>query len=178
MNVALKEWASLVQAIEQGRQIALLRKGGIVEAERSGFTLRHREFLFYPTYEHQHAAMIRPEWQGLVQAPEPGVIRVNLLARVEEAFPAPADRGALLAAGEAFVWNEAFVNQRYDYRPDLPLWLIAVRAYRIPEVVIPERGSYAGCKSWVNLTEEIAIDGAVPVLPDAEYDFRKGLLPR
>ena len=167
-----------MHAIEQGRQIALLRKGGIVEAERSGFTLRHSEFLFYPTYEHQHAAMIRPEWRGLVQAPEPGVIRVNLLARVEEAFPAPADRGALLVAGEAFVWNEAFVNQRYDYRPDLPLWLIAVRAYRIPEAVIPERGSYAGCKSWVNLTEEIAIDGAVPVLPDAEFGFRKGLLPR
>lgn len=178
MNIALKEWASLVEALEQGRQIALLRKGGIVEAARLGFELRHREFLFFPTYEHQHAAMIRPEWQSRVTAPETGTLRIRLLARVDEAFPAPADRGALLAAGEQFVWNEAFVNQRYDYRPDLPLWLILIRAYRITEVSIPDRPSYAGCKSWVNLTEEIGTESALPVLSDEQYLFRKSLLPR
>ena len=60
---------------------------------------------------------------------------------------------------------------RRGYRPDLPLYLILVRVYRLAHpCVIPNRPSYAGCKSWVNLTEEIDIGGATPVLDDAAYE--------
>ncbi|MGH9628683.1 MAG: DUF1802 family protein, partial [Bryobacteraceae bacterium] len=65
MNIALKEWASVVSALGTGRQILLLRKGGIVEARRGGFELRHHEFLFFPTYEHQHADSLKPELSAL-----------------------------------------------------------------------------------------------------------------
>ncbi|MBL8233449.1 MAG: DUF1802 family protein [Bryobacterales bacterium] len=167
----MKEWASITEALAHGRQIAILRKGGIVEADRSGFQLRHREFLLFPTHEHQHARMLRPEAAGLVQPMEEGRIPIGTLARVTEVRRAPADAGLLLH--DEFIWNQEFLDQRYLYRPDLPLWLIVIRAYRLPEpVIIPDRASYAGCKSWVNLTEEIEIGGAQPALSDAEFARR------
>ena len=44
--------------VAEGRQIMLLRKGGIIEAKK-GFSTEHREFLMYPTYLHQNAAMLK-----------------------------------------------------------------------------------------------------------------------
>ena len=51
-QVALKEWAVTVNALAEGAQILLLRKGGIHE-EGKDFRVIHPEFLLYPTYEHQ-----------------------------------------------------------------------------------------------------------------------------
>lgn len=169
MDIALKEWASLIEALSLGRQIALLRKGGIVEAARRGFELRHREFLLFPTWEHQHARLLQPQFQTLVTPPVEGSIRFTLLAQVDEALPAPASRDTLLAASGHFIWNEDFVHQRYDYRPDLPLWLILLRCFRLPEVLLPDRPSYAGCKSWVNLSGDVDVSAARPVLEDTAY---------
>ena len=39
---ALKEWAVVCKALEEGRQILLLRKGGIMEY-RQGFEVKHDE---------------------------------------------------------------------------------------------------------------------------------------
>jgi hypothetical protein len=164
MNIALKEWASVIAALATGKQIILLRKGGIVEAKR-GFELRHPEFLLFPTFEHQHAESLKPEYQTLVDAPSGDGIRLEYLARVTDIFPAPDSIGA------AHIWNDRFLRMRRDYRPDLPLYLILVRVYRLAyPVMIPNRPSYAGCKSWVNLTEEIDTGGAQPVLDDAGYE--------
>ena len=41
---ALKEWAVVCRALEEGRQIVLLRKGGILEY-REGFEVKHDKFL-------------------------------------------------------------------------------------------------------------------------------------
>src|SRR4051812_17983666 len=60
VQVGLKEWATVCAALEGGRQIILLRKGGISEAI-GGFELEHREFLLFPTYLHQNLAMLKPE---------------------------------------------------------------------------------------------------------------------
>ena len=168
MNTALKEWASVIAALGTGRQIVLLRKGGIVEAKR-GFELLHPDFLLFPTFEHQHEASLKPEFQGLACPPAVDGIHMEFLARVTAIFPAPAQ------IPSAHIWNDRFLAMRRTYRPDLPLFLILVRVYRLAHpCVIPNRPSYAGCKSWVNLTEEIDIGGASPVLDDAAYERMSG----
>ena len=54
-RTALKEWAVLVDAMERGDIIAMVRKGGIRE-RRAGFDVRHDRFLLYPTFFHEKIA--------------------------------------------------------------------------------------------------------------------------
>ncbi len=61
-QIALKEWAVTVQALAQGRQVLLLRKGGIHE-EGKDFRVVHPAFLLYPTYEHQREDLLKPAAQ-------------------------------------------------------------------------------------------------------------------
>src|SRR5881394_3826547 len=66
LNVALKEWASVCSALQEARQIILLRKGGILEAI-GGFELEHPQFFLFPTHLHQNAQMLKePERKRLV----------------------------------------------------------------------------------------------------------------
>ena len=46
--IALKEWAIVCKALEDGKQMLLLRKGGIMEY-RKGFEVKHNEFLHLNT---------------------------------------------------------------------------------------------------------------------------------
>ena len=47
---ALKEWATIVTALENGEQTVILRKGGILETA-SGFKIEARKFFLFPTFE-------------------------------------------------------------------------------------------------------------------------------
>ena len=63
---------------------------------------------------------------------------------------------------------------RFDYRPANPLYLLLVRAYRLPRpVTLENTPAYAGCKSWVPLGRPVETGGAAPVLDDESYDVRR-----
>jgi len=172
MRIALKEWAVVIGGLARGRQHILLRKGGIAEG-RDGFELLHREFLFYPTWEHQQENLIRPEFRSEFQdarPPSPNLIPVGYLAKVEAIRPAPESPEALAAMPHAHIWNETFLRMRYEYRPDLPLYTVLVRTFRLPQTVeVPYDSRYAGCRSWVELNQEIDVSGAQPVLTDQKF---------
>jgi hypothetical protein len=176
LNVALKEWASVCAALDTGFQICLLRKGGIVEADRGGFELRHRRFLLFPTYAHEHTLLLRDSFQHLVIEPQADSHLISLLCEVTDVF-VTSGYDALAAASEHFVWNDAFLRKRLEYKPKLPLYAILLRAHRLRSPIrIPDRPSYAGCKSWVHLTEEIEVEGAAAVLSDADFAQRRDAL--
>src|SRR5436190_16866189 len=63
LQAALKEWAVVSRALESGRQIVLLRKGGIYEAAGE-FEVENREFLLFPTYLHQKRQMLKEAERG------------------------------------------------------------------------------------------------------------------
>lgn len=176
MNVALKEWESVVTALASGVQICLLRKGGIIEADRGGFHLREQKFLLFPTYEHEHLLLLKSEYKHLMRPGCAGEIAISLVCTVTDIFVAPPIQ-ALQRATDFHIWNDTFLRKRVEYKPDLPLYFILLRAYRLqPPQTIPDRPSYAGCKSWVHLTEEISVDSATPVLGDEEYAARREAL--
>ena len=56
--VGYKEWLAVCDALLDGRQHLLLRKGGIHEGRR-GFSFRHDAFAVFPTRFHAQAAQIR-----------------------------------------------------------------------------------------------------------------------
>ena len=47
MSDAFKEWAVVCEALGDGRQSIILRKGGIAEG-REGFAFAHGEFFLFP----------------------------------------------------------------------------------------------------------------------------------
>ena len=57
---AFKEWEAIVDALGQGAQIIILRKGGISEG-RVGFQARHPKFWLFPTRFHQQWDNRKPE---------------------------------------------------------------------------------------------------------------------
>jgi hypothetical protein len=174
LQVALKEWATVCRALETGRQIVLLRKGGIYESGGE-FELDHPEFLLFPTYLHQNLKMLKPEAHAGFEphTAEPDLVRLSAAGVVTDIVQVTS--GAQVDAIDAeHVWTAPLIDMRFNYKPQNPLYLMLVRAYRLREpVAVENTPAYAGCKSWVPLDGPIATGGATPVLDNVQYESRR-----
>ena len=175
MKVALKEWALVIAALARGEQVFLLRKGGIAEGRR-GFELRHRKFLFFPTWEHQHVESVKSEYRDLfqqLQPRDPEAVAIAYSAEVTDIAPAPS-RERFRQLAPHHIWTESFIDLRYGYRPDLPLFLVVVRVHRLPRVAeIANDRRYAGCRSWVDLLEEVSIAESRPAIGEDSFERQR-----
>jgi hypothetical protein len=177
MNVALKEWAVVCDALASGKQIILLRKGGIYEAAGE-FELEHREFLLFPTFLHQNATMLKSEFRGGVEKrdAEPGEILISSAARVTDIIQLQSRQQMDAIDGE-HIWSPPLIEMRFSYRPENPLYLLIVRAYCLAEPVkLVNTPAYAGCKSWVPVDAAIETWDAVPALDDDTCARRRELI--
>jgi hypothetical protein len=171
LKYALKEWAVICRALAEGRQALLLRKGGI--AEKSGdFLVEHQRFWLFPTYVHQQERGIVPEAQPLLEQvlterPPPGIVRLSEFAEVTGVYHVKKLLPAQMLA-HLHLWSDETVEQRFAYRYP-GLYVLPVRVYRAAEVLeLPDTAGYQGCRSWVELDEELPTDGAAPVLSDQQ----------
>src|SRR5687767_4389669 len=174
LQTALKEWATVCRALEGGRQILLLRKGGIYEAGGE-FELENRQFLLFPTYLHQNLKMLKPEaHEGFEpRAEEPQQVRLSAAGVVTDIVQV-GSRARMDTLDDEHVWAPPLIDMRFNYKPENPLYLLLVRAYRLPQpAVVDNTPAYAGCKSWVPLDHPLATGGATPVLDDVKYAFRR-----
>lgn len=175
-NIAFKEWASVVAALGQGKQVLILRKGGIRE-EGGEFQVEHDEFFLFPTYEHQKKSDLKPEVHheldlSIRNKPDPRQIpiryygeAIGILHLTEE-----SDLGHL---SPYHVWSDQAVKQRFEFGREKGLFALAVRIYRLPEIQwIASDPEYGGCKSWVSLKQKLNTKGAQPVLNDADFTKR------
>jgi hypothetical protein len=175
-QVALKEWATVLLAMERGEQLVMIRKGGLIEPG-TGFEWIATRFVFYPTFEHQAVTFLRQPFQGYfeeatVRRAAEGHVRIDLYGEVVDAVSSAEP--TLVKRLESFhIYNEAFLAQRLKWQPEQPLALAVIRAFRLPAPqTIPLSDRYAGCKSWVELAHPLALDGARPVLEDAVFTER------
>lgn len=176
MRTAFKEWAIVVDALGRGEQILVLRKGGIAEG-KGGFQPEHPEFLLFPTLYHQQRENVVPPAQARFDeiAPDlPGSeeVRLEYFARLQD-----WRRVASLAEAERLrgqhIWRDEVIAQRFDWGRERSIYALALRVFRLPKLVeLPMRDSYGGCKSWIELAEEIDTQPAEPVLNDAEFARR------
>jgi len=179
LQIALKEWAIVVHALSEGSQIFLLRKGGVAEADGE-FRLEAREFFLYPTWEHQQEALLQPRYVPLFRSHPPsqpgGELRFEHYGVVTDVWPAPA-LARIKAVSAEFIWNEALLEKRYAYKPQLPLAVLVLRVYRLPGPLrVPLLDRYAGCRSWVELEEALPTEGAEPILDDSAFERRREAL--
>ena len=174
LHVALKEWAAVCSALGAGRQIILLRKGGIYESAGE-FEIEHRHFLLFPTYLHQNAAMLKEAEHASLKplSAEPDRIEITLAGHITDIIPMK-NRTAMDALDAKHIWTSKLIDMRFNYRPENPLYLLLVRAYRLERSeTLENTPAYAGCKSWVPLERPVEIKGVAPVLNDGEYAERR-----
>ncbi|HEY8368726.1 MAG TPA: DUF1802 family protein [Thermodesulfobacteriota bacterium] len=181
---AFKEWAVVCQALAAGRQVLLLRKGGIHEA-KGRFPTEFRQFFLQPTYEHQNTAELKPEAHAdlarlAAAAPAEGRIRIDGYATVEEVIVAESREQLARLEGE-HIWSPAYIDMRLGWKPERPLYLMVLRYYRTPEALeVPLRKAYGGCRSFIDLDpEDLPPDlaarlaaGLVPALDDETFRAR------
>lgn len=174
LDVALKEWAVVCDLLLEGKLAILLRKGGIHEAAGPGvFELEYSRFLLFPSWAHQKAQMLKEPYRARVQElSEPATITFRGLGEVARVWQVK-DRSRFDLLDDLHCWTPAHVDLRFSYKPERPLYLVAVRAYRLQQPkTVANNPEYAGCKSWVPLRPGDAVDdrGASPVMTQVEFD--------
>ncbi|MBS13686.1 MAG: hypothetical protein CME19_19055 [Gemmatimonadetes bacterium] len=168
---ALKEWALAIRALGEGRQVVLMRKGGIVE-ETGDFDLVSERFLLYPTFYHQEPSILKPDvqsWLADMPTEAPERIPVMYCACVTDLFPVE-DAEAIDRLASSHIWTAEYIKDRFYWKPEKPLTTMVLRVYRLPAPGhIDPRPEYGGCRSWVDLFEPVDVDGMIPVLDDKTF---------
>ena len=173
---ALKEWPVALGAPRDGRQILLVRKGGIREEPRH-FRIQAEQFLLFPTYEHQAPELLqepfRDDLARVLAAPrDPARVRIDTWAELTDQFEV-SEPWQVEAVAQHYCWSLQYAEERLRWKPRHPLLVLAVRAYHLAEPrELEARPEYGGCKSWLALAEDVPTAGMTPVLPDAEYAAR------
>jgi hypothetical protein len=169
-SVGFKEWALVCEALGQGKQSILLRKGGIAEG-RAGFSFQHREFFLFPTYFHGQVERVRTAG-ARVPEQRAGEIEISLFVRMESS--AVVDLWQTAAALKRFhVLREDVVRERFEYDAAPGIHVALVRVFRLePAWRFADHPRYGGCRSWVNLPELPEGTALVPVLTHAEHEER------
>lgn len=173
---ALKEWALQVDALLAGRQIILLRKGGIFE-KQGEFETEHREFFLFPTLYHEKAGeIVAGARAGLAEVEKrlvpDAMLHLHGLCAVESTqWVDSLDRLHSLEGLHPLA--PSAVEYRYNYGKQRGLHVLTLRAYRLPQpVVLPMEKAYDGCVSWVDLGQDIATAGAEPAIAGAAFAER------
>ncbi|GIQ69893.1 DUF1802 family protein [Xylanibacillus composti] len=177
-RIALKEWAAAVKALEQGKQMLLMRKGGIAEETRD-FQLQSRYFSLFPTYEHQKQHLIKEADRHILDATleewpkDESRWPITIVAEAVEDLLIH-DANELQKLQDEHIWTESFAEERLRWKKTQPLHVLVLRAHRLREpIFLPMLEQYGGCKSWIELAGELPESVETePVLDDAEFNKR------
>jgi len=151
---ALKEWATVITALENGDQTVLLRKGGILETA-SGFKVEDKKFALFPTYEHQETASLKSQFFRYLadvreQKPREGINRITSYAEVLAEHDVSSMQ-KIEDLSHFHIWSDSYIVERMNWMPQKPMTVLFLRVYKIPPSEIPVLPEYHGCKSWIEL---------------------------
>ena len=151
---ALKEWATVVKALEQGKQTVILRKGGILETA-SGFNIESKKFFLFPTWEHQETKYVKSEFHDFLNEvldnkPEEGFNKISSYAEV--LYEKDIESNDVINQLSSFhVWSDSYIQERRNWKPEKPMKAVFLRTIKIPEFNLPLEPEFSGCKSWIEL---------------------------
>ena len=173
-QLALKEWAITVEALAEGDQILMIRKGGIHE-ESKDFRVVHPEFLLYPTYLHQREDLLKDSHQPNLQrllANSPSdteAVTFTHWASVHELLEVDRlDKVSSLAPHH--IWTDTYAESRLHWKPMVPLTIMLLRVYKMENpTTVPFIPEYGGCKSWVDVIPTVRLGEASPVIDDGRF---------
>ncbi|MDE1844669.1 MAG: DUF1802 family protein [Thaumarchaeota archaeon] len=166
---ALKEWATVITALENGDQTVLLRKGGILETA-SGFKVEGKKFALFPTYEHQDNSSLKSQFYRYLadvreQKPRDGFNRITSYAEVLAEHDVSSMQ-KMEELSDFHIWSDSYMVERMNWMPQKPMTAIFLKAYKITPIEIPILPEYHGCKSWIELN--VNAEAGTAVLNEAE----------
>ncbi len=172
----LKEWATVVKALEQGKQTVILRKGGILETA-SGFKIESKKFLLFPTWEHQEAKHVKPDYhdflnETLSNKPKKGFNTITSFAEVLDEKDITSKQ-IVHRLSSFHVWSDQYIEERIDWMPEKPLKAVFLRTYKIPQIDIRLEPDFQGCKSWIELNSNQNYGDSVFTDPEIETELKR-----
>ena len=179
-GLALKEWAVAVKALSKGKQILILRKGGIDRSDKE-FRVVHPSFLLYPTYEHQRQDLVTASnhadlRQSLSENGSPEKVKLQYWCEVTDKFEV-SEQDALDRIAPYHIWTTDYANKRLHWRPKQPLTVALLRVYSMEAPrTLSVLDEYGGCKSWVELEQAVNLGDLGPVLSDEAYESQASLV--
>ena len=150
----LKEWATVVKALEQGKQTVILRKGGILETA-SGFNIEAKKFFLFPTWEHQEKNHVKPEFHNFLneildKKPDEGFNNISSFAEV--LYEKDIESNETINQLSSFhIWSNSYIQERRNWMPEKPIKAIFLKTVKISEFNLLLKPEFSGCKSWIEL---------------------------
>lgn len=149
---ALKEWAVVVKALEEGEQCVLFRKGGILDP---GFSLESPEFLLFPTFEHQTKEYLKENYKNrfdeLLARRKADKIAITSSAKVVASWET-SDKEKLHRLKKYHVYNDDFIDYRMQWNQDKPMNVLLLRTYKLENpLTLDMMPEYSGCRSWITV---------------------------
>ena len=153
---AFKEWQVICDALENGEQSIILRKGGISEG-KLGFQWLHERFFLFPTFFHEQVEQVRPDADGNPRTFRPQraggeEIEIRLFVETVETKRL-TDWDEIAALAPQHLWTEPVIRERYEWGDDeLGISLARLKVWRLPEPwILKDRKGFGGCRSWIGL---------------------------
>jgi len=173
MAMALKEWDVVCEALGSGRQVVVVRKGGIAEG-RDGLQFGHEEFVLLPTFFHQQAERVVPEADFAARQAGAEGERESVEIRHAATLvwhKAVTDRAVLSKLQAFHILAPAEVEARFEQKPAPGVQIALLRVYRLePPQRVPWQQSFGGCRSWAEITDDLLGTCArVSVLSDERF---------
>ncbi len=170
-RVGFKEWSAVCQAIADGRQTIIIRKGGIAEG-RDGFSFKHGEFYLFPTWFHEEAEKIT-ESQFASPASPSADVTIECAVKVEWSGVV-TDWSVARDLAPFHILREEVVRERFEYKDAPGVHVAFIRAFRLsPMWKFPNEKRFGGCRSWVELPKRNNEPRLESVLSDQEFDEQR-----
>lgn len=173
MPIALKEWDVVCEALGSGRQVIVIRKGGIAEG-KDGLRFEHEEFVLLPTFFHQQAERVVPEADFSARQADPEGERESVEIRHAATLvwhKVVTDRAVLSKLGPFHILAQEEVESRFAQKPSAGVQIALLRVYRLePPRRVPWEKSFGGCRSWAEMADDLLGTSArVSVLSDERF---------
>jgi hypothetical protein len=173
VQTAFKEWAVIVDALGRGEQIIVLRKGGI--HDKSGlFKPDSERFWLFPTLFHQQAdSVIESAQRRFREKGNEGLSEENMaiqyLAEVSSSVEIQSAEALQRLSGQ-HIWRDDVIQERFDWGSQRSIYALLLRVYALPEPKVIDRlKSYGGCRSWIELAEDVPDQNMEPALSDDAF---------
>ncbi len=154
--IAFKEWNCVCDALAQGTQTVIIRKGGIHEG-REGFSFAHEKFHLFPTRFHASADQLKPDVVTVAQTEWQigDLITITHWCEAEWARTF-TDWEEIMSFHDHHIYSEKTVRERFDWQgKGMNSGSLHIAKVRVHQHPTPIEFSYAsrhgGCRSWVEI---------------------------